>query len=145
MQYEHSGSFNDNKSSSNSNTSSYNYNKNNSNNNNNNKYNSNNTNNNNNNNNDKTPNNTGINSDKKILIPLVRFSNANGSSESSIVVPILPQEFGMVYRGNEFHFRTQIPLKLAWALTIHKCQGKATSYYYSYSYYSIPPDILILF
>ena len=55
---------------------------------------------------------------------IVQFDNYSGPSFSHVpnCVPI-PPVTATVNVGGVFHERQQVPLKLAWALTIHKSQG----------------------
>ena len=48
-------------------------------------------------------------------LPVVQFSN----NKTHVV---MPESFGMAYQHEEYVYRIQVPLKLAWSLTIHKCQ-----------------------
>lgn len=53
----------------------------------------------------------------KSSFPIVQFSEGQTKT-------IEPESWSIRINGLEVASRKQIPLKLAWALTIHRCQGK---------------------
>ena len=57
-------------------------------------------------------------------LPKVRFSLPNGENVETI---IFPAKWPLEKEGEEVASRVQLPLKLAWAITIHKSQGMSIS------------------
>lgn len=55
--------------------------------------------------------------------PIVRFTDTDEQKRENDEVEIMPYTFQVKSGGSEIASRTQIPLVLAWALTIHKSQG----------------------
>lgn len=70
-----------------------------------------------------------IGSSNPLVFPVVRFAVQRYSTHERRLVPmendlvVQPQNWSVMSGNRELAFRWQIPLKLAWAITIHKSQG----------------------
>ena len=62
----------------------------------------------------------------KRMFPVVRFEHSVGNDDQEMTTTdrvITPEEWSLESGGQVVASRTQLPLKLAWALSIHKSQG----------------------
>ena len=58
------------------------------------------------------------------LLPVVEFEVfKSGSKREKLEVTIKRHEFTIESQGRTIASRKQLPLMLAWAMTVHKCQG----------------------
>ena len=66
----------------------------------------------------------------KRMFPVVRFEHSVGNDDQEMTTTdrvITPEEWSLESGGQVVASRTQLPLKLAWALSIHKSQGMTIS------------------
>jgi ATP-dependent DNA helicase PIF1 len=61
---------------------------------------------------------------KEVAYPRVRFRTPDGREIEKVIVP---EEFSTEQAGKKVSRRQQVPLRLAWAMSIHKSQGATIS------------------